>query len=556
MNQITTKQKLLLFSVILISLGFLNTAWAKLDYFGYYFVEDHDLNLHYLPELKGYANLTEIKVNSFDWADIDQDQSNRVKNAGFKIILAIPVDSESVFTNANGVRDTYLQNIKNRVSRDTDLISSVVGIEIHEEYYTLLKQGYFDSWSVFQGLTFDQKIVKMKQELEGFISEVKKYFPGIPVLMVDNDWHLWPVDPPSNVDILGIDAYYIPTTPQCDSTQRSKFEAEVLPAYNGVLKYGKPLLMVPPSFNGSIWKILSTCQMQWYYDLAKSMPSIIGMKWFFYAANVDGMSGIVNFPTQLAYLKQMGQEVLGYATPLPSPVPAPSCAISFSPATVDAGKNSTVTWSSSNDADGFLLYSCGSMGSGTIPANGSTTVTPASTQTCTLTATNSASISGSCSATVTVGPVCFGNCAKFISQNVPTTMVPGQSYPVSITINNIGTTTWTAQDGYKLGSQNPENNITWGVNRVGVPNTVLPGQEITFSGNIRAPINAGLYNFQWRMLRELVQWFGDYTPNVSVKVENSVAGSLLDNRIVLNIFQFIKDSFLNLRKGVWYAREL
>ena len=33
--------------------------------------------------------------------------------------------------------------------------------------------------------------------------------------------------------------------------------------------------------------------------------------------------------------------------------------------------------------------------------------------------------------------------------------------------------------------------------------------------------NPGTYNFQWRMLLEGVQWFGDVTQNVAVSVSNS-----------------------------------
>lgn len=116
-------------------------------------------------------------------------------------------------------------------------------------------------------------------------------------------------------------------------------------------------------------------------------------------------------------------------------------------------------------------------------------------------------------------PGCQGDCAQYIPpQNVPTTAGTGQSFPVSVTMKNIGTTTWTAADQYKLGSQNPENNSTWGLNKVNVPSTVSPGQQITFNFNPTAPASPGNYNFQWRMLREGVQWFGDFTPNVVINV--------------------------------------
>ncbi|MDB5962293.1 MAG: hypothetical protein JWP59_3587 [Massilia sp.] len=38
------------------------------------------------------------------------------------------------------------------------------------------------------------------------------------------------------------------------------------------------------------------------------------------------------------------------------------------------------------------------------------------------------------------------NDAQFVSQNVPATMVPGQTYPVTVIMQNTGTTTWPAGD--------------------------------------------------------------------------------------------------------------
>jgi RHS repeat-associated protein len=112
------------------------------------------------------------------------------------------------------------------------------------------------------------------------------------------------------------------------------------------------------------------------------------------------------------------------------------------------------------------------------------------------------------------------NNAQFISQSVPATMTPGQTYAVSITMRNTGGTTWTAATDYKLGSENPPNNGTWGLGRVLLTGPVAPGQDAVFSFNVTAPATAGLYNFQWKMLRELVEWFGPLTPNVVVAVGN------------------------------------
>jgi hypothetical protein len=111
--------------------------------------------------------------------------------------------------------------------------------------------------------------------------------------------------------------------------------------------------------------------------------------------------------------------------------------------------------------------------------------------------------------------------AYFVGQIVQSPLVPGQASNVSVTLQNIGGTTWTSQanNPFRLGSQNPQDNTTWGLARVDVPSNVAPGDEVTFNFAITAPPAPGTYNFQWRMVEELVSWFGDTTPNVPVVVQ-------------------------------------
>jgi RHS repeat-associated protein len=102
---------------------------------------------------------------------------------------------------------------------------------------------------------------------------------------------------------------------------------------------------------------------------------------------------------------------------------------------------------------------------------------------------------------------------------VPTTMVAGKTYAVSFAFKNNGSRPWvgTGTNAHKLGSQNPGDNTTWGMQRIAVPST-LPGEQWNFTFNVTAPTTPGNYNFQWRMLQEFVEWFGDSTPNVVVNV--------------------------------------
>ena len=110
----------------------------------------------------------------------------------------------------------------------------------------------------------------------------------------------------------------------------------------------------------------------------------------------------------------------------------------------------------------------------------------------------------------------YPNNAQYISQSVPTSVTPGSNFSVSITMKNIGTKTWTTATHY-LGSQNPQDNTTWGIRRISLPNNVSPGSEVTFIFTVTAPTRPGTYNFQWRMFEETVEWFGDFTPKITVE---------------------------------------
>jgi len=112
------------------------------------------------------------------------------------------------------------------------------------------------------------------------------------------------------------------------------------------------------------------------------------------------------------------------------------------------------------------------------------------------------------------------NQAQFISQSVPGSMYTFEPYSVSVTMKNIGNTTWQAGTLFALGSQNPQDNTRWGMSRVPLPNPVAPGAQVTFSFIVNAPATPGKYNFQWRMVQDNVGWFGDLTPNVQVSVKN------------------------------------
>ena len=128
--------------------------------------------------------------------------------------------------------------------------------------------------------------------------------------------------------------------------------------------------------------------------------------------------------------------------------------------------------------------------------------------------------------------------ASFVSQSVPSAMIAGKSYSVSVTmknpeLNGWGYSGWEAQYYWtekarcRLGSQNPQDNSIWGSNRqylkynpeaIIIDEIIKPGQTKTFTFDVVAPIAPGVYNFQWQMVQEGAAWFGEKTPNVAVTV--------------------------------------
>jgi len=121
------------------------------------------------------------------------------------------------------------------------------------------------------------------------------------------------------------------------------------------------------------------------------------------------------------------------------------------------------------------------------------------------------------------------NFASFVSQSVPSLMIAGQSYPVSVTMQNAGTSTWTAATNYKLGSQLPQDNVLFGTNRVAVTSSVSPGTNAAFSFTAVAPAATGLYNFQWMMVQDGgAGFFGYTTPSTGITVTSRAGLGYLD----------------------------
>ncbi|MBI4349542.1 MAG: hypothetical protein HY553_22090 [Elusimicrobia bacterium] len=106
-------------------------------------------------------------------------------------------------------------------------------------------------------------------------------------------------------------------------------------------------------------------------------------------------------------------------------------------------------------------------------------------------------------------------------RGLPAVMAPGQEAVVSITMRNTGRAAWSSAQGYKLGAQGPADNAYWRIGRVGLAREpVAPGAERTFTFRVRAPARPGTYPFQWRMVAERSEWFGQLTRRSQVVVRS------------------------------------
>lgn len=119
------------------------------------------------------------------------------------------------------------------------------------------------------------------------------------------------------------------------------------------------------------------------------------------------------------------------------------------------------------------------------------------------------------------------NNASCVALSYPTQVVTGQQFQASATMQNTGTINWTNDASpHRLGSKNPNGNNVWGRTRVNLPfSPVNAGQQVTFNFTATAPSTAGTYSFDWGMLEEMVQWFGQScvaSPQINVTAGGTV----------------------------------
>jgi hypothetical protein len=302
-------------------------AASNIQFYGHYFVEDDGKNLRYVDEVAPFTNIINVRWESGPNNKLGPDNASRILDAGVKVMLQLPFGSDTdqtLFVDASA-REAYLQDVKNHLN-SLNFMQAVAYIAIYEEWFVLIKQDYY-KWPIFQGKTLDQKLATANLYLTQIINDIHRIFPGIPTVIVDNVPSELLNGPfyPNNLDVYGVDAYYIPDNSSCDSTQRAKFESEVLPWFESAKRYGKPIMMVPPSFVLGPWKMLSECQMQWYADLAVSGNyNITSFIWFTYGS-FEGLTGVRNYPDLVDYQKRIACQLLGNPYCGTIKYTAPSC---------------------------------------------------------------------------------------------------------------------------------------------------------------------------------------------------------------------------------------
>lgn len=113
--------------------------------------------------------------------------------------------------------------------------------------------------------------------------------------------------------------------------------------------------------------------------------------------------------------------------------------------------------------------------------------------------------------------------SQFVSQNVPTSVQPGQAFTVNMKFLNTGTQTWSGTE-YYFASQNPPLNQTWGGNGVSLFGFIAgPGEVLDVNFTATAPPTAGSYNFQWQMYQNGgVGFFGQMSTNVVIQVGSAL----------------------------------
>jgi N-acetylmuramoyl-L-alanine amidase len=124
---------------------------------------------------------------------------------------------------------------------------------------------------------------------------------------------------------------------------------------------------------------------------------------------------------------------------------------------------------------------------------------------------------------------------EYVSDTIPTTMVPTKSYDVSVTFRNRGVL-WNQERLIRLGAVDNSDPFSTAT-RVKMSTEVDPGSTYTFNFTLTAPRTPGTYTTDWRMLRESVTWFGD-TVSKQIAVTYTAAPADFDSDLDVDMEDF------------------
>ncbi len=113
--------------------------------------------------------------------------------------------------------------------------------------------------------------------------------------------------------------------------------------------------------------------------------------------------------------------------------------------------------------------------------------------------------------------------AAWISQNPAdgTVVTPGQNFPMTWTVKNMGTTTWNTN--YQLRYYLSEAVLRFGAADIKFPKEVKPGESVDLIVNMKAPSSAGDYTTIWVLTND--QGINFYTITLTIKVSGAAATS-------------------------------
>ena len=73
--------------------------------------------------------------------------------------------------------------------------------------------------------------------------------------------------------------------------------------------------------------------------------------------------------------------------------------------------------------------------------------------------------------------------------SVPDTVDQGESFAVRVRVANTGTEPWNDLEKFKLGFQSPQDNMTWGLSRIPLPEPLQAGGVLEIEAQLKATTN-------------------------------------------------------------------